>query len=197
MWGRGQEKRRRRRRCPPGEETGAPPGSSEAIRGGARGGCLPWAQPAPGRQWASAESPRSGHQLRADGRATPSASSRHESHSSDYVNLNLSLFWITTKATTKLRKDILTQAHCSPLFSQPPQSSSSTPRRHNFKAHPPTRLTHAQRQATTTTATSNERGVRRYRGQLHHPHHEVGWYQRAFGTRNELLPDPMRSHIAD
>ena len=57
-------------------------------------------------------------------------------------------------------------------------------------------LTHAQRQATTTTATSNERGVRRYRGQLHHPHHEVGWYQRAFGTRNELLPEPMRSHIS-
>jgi hypothetical protein len=128
---------------------------------------------------------------------TPSPSSLNESHSIDYINLILSLFWITTKATTKLRKDILTQAHCSPLFSQPPQSSSSTPRRHNLKAHPPTRLTHAQRQATTTTATSNERRARRHRGQRDRSHHEVGRYQRAFGVRNEPLPDLMRSPLTE
>ena len=133
VWGRGQEKRRRRRRCPPGEETGGPPGSSEAIRGGQGEDAYPGRSllrvasglmPNP-LVWAPTASRRT---------ATPSASSMHESHSIDYINLILSLFWITTKATTKLRKDILTQAHCSPLFSQPPQSSSSTPRRHNFKA---------------------------------------------------------------
>ena len=54
-------------------------------------------------------------------------------------------------------------------------------------------LTHAQRRTTTTTATSNERGARRHRGQRDRPHHEVGRYQRAFGMRNEPLPDPMCS----
>ena len=58
-------------------------------------------------------------------------------------------------------------------------------------------LTHAQRRATTTTATSNERRARRHRGQQDRSHHEVGRYQRAFGVRNEPLPDLMRSPLTE
>ena len=115
--------------APLGRRQGGPPGAVRRF-GGGKGRMPTLGAACSGSPVGLCRIPSSGHQLEADGRATPSASSRHESHSSDYANLILSLFWITTKATTKLRKDILTQAHCSPLFSRPPQSSSSTPRRH-------------------------------------------------------------------
>ena len=86
---------------PPRGEDKRHPGEQWGDSGGTRGGCLPWAQGAPGRHWASAESPLSGPTAkRWTGLPLRLLIATRASH---LIKLEiLSLFWIYLESDTKL-----------------------------------------------------------------------------------------------